>query len=87
MLIGAFHFYAGNLSMITLLQEMLDEGRGITVPPFDCEALADAIISLLKNESLRREMGQRAKEHARLDYTWEGVARKTAQVYKEILKW
>lgn len=44
-------------------REALSEGIGITVPTFDYEALARAIISLLRGGSLREEMGQLAKEH------------------------
>lgn len=67
-------------------QEMLGEGRGITVPAFDYEALANAIISLLRDDSLRDKMGKRAKEHVRLNYTWNSVARKTVEVYKKAIQ-
>jgi len=73
-------------SDIETFQEMLGGGRGITVPAFDYEALADAIISLLQDDPLREEMGQRAKEHVRLSYTWNSVAKKIAQVYGQLIK-
>lgn len=41
-----------------LLPEQVDNNvTGILVPPYDSNALVEAIIRLLKNESLRREMG------------------------------
>ncbi|MBA7502781.1 Glycogen synthase [subsurface metagenome] len=72
-------------SDIEPFREALPEGVGITVPTFDHEALAKVIINLLKNEQLRKEMGQRAKEHVRLNYTWQNVARITAQVYQGVI--
>ncbi len=73
-------------SDIETFQETVGEGRGITVPIFDHEALADAILNLLRNEPLRQEIGQQAKEYVQLNYTWESVAAKTVGVYKSLTK-
>ncbi|MGB9589457.1 MAG: glycosyltransferase family 4 protein, partial [Candidatus Hydrothermia bacterium] len=37
---------------------------GLLVPPFDHEALADAVIELLKDNGLREKLGRRARERA-----------------------
>jgi len=73
-------------SNIETFQELLREARGITIPVFDHKALANAIVTLLKNKSLREEMGQKAKEHVMVNYTWENMAKKTIEIYKIITK-
>jgi phosphatidylinositol alpha-mannosyltransferase len=58
--------------------------EGLLVPPKNEEMLAQALVSLLTNESLRREMGARARLKA-TDYSWEYVTRKVLDYYTEIL--
>lgn len=41
---------------------------GILVPPNDSKALANAIIALMQNERLRRELGARARERIQKEY-------------------
>ena len=61
------------------------EVASIHVPPKDCEALADAIIQLLENEKLAREMGENGRQFVEDIYTWERVAEETERVYKELI--
>jgi phosphatidylinositol alpha-mannosyltransferase len=58
--------------------------EGLLVPPGDKEMLARALISLLTDESLRREMGARGRVKA-LDYSWERVAQRVLQYYIRVL--
>lgn len=52
------------------LTEAIREGEtGLSVPPNDPDATAAAVLSLLNDESRRREMGQRARQSA-LASTW-----------------
>jgi phosphatidyl-myo-inositol alpha-mannosyltransferase len=71
-------------SNIETFRELLGEARGITVPVFDHEAMANAIITSLNNKLMREEMGQKAKEYVKANYTWEKVAKKTIEVYSGI---
>jgi glycosyltransferase involved in cell wall biosynthesis len=73
-------------SDLETFQEMLGQERGILVPVFDHEALAEAIMGLLRNDSLRQQMGERVKEHVRCNYTWENVAKRTLEVYHKMVK-
>jgi glycosyltransferase involved in cell wall biosynthesis len=71
-------------SDIETFRSMLSDGRGLTVPPFDHEALANAIIDLLQNKSQREEMGRRAREYVKANYTWHAVAKKTTEAYAKL---
>ena len=58
--------------------------NGLLVPPRDSEALGRALISLLTDESLRREMGARGRVKA-LEYSWERVAQNVLNYYMMVL--
>lgn len=58
--------------------------EGVLVPPKDANSLAQAIISLLGNESLRAQMGEKGKKKS-ASYCWEHVARKVTDYYTEVL--
>jgi len=60
-----------------------NERTGIIVPPKDVNALAEAIIKLLKNDELRREMGKNAYIKMKEELSWDKIAEKTITVYNE----
>lgn len=67
------------------LPDVVIEGQtGLLVPPADAHSLAEAITSLLKNASLRRNMGQCAQQFAKQDLSWQRIAKKTLKIYQEI---
>jgi phosphatidylinositol alpha-mannosyltransferase len=57
---------------------------GLLVPPGDKEMLARSLLSLLTDESLRREMGARGRVKA-LEYSWERVAQDVLNYYIRVL--
>ncbi|MDY6895332.1 MAG: glycosyltransferase, partial [Thermotogota bacterium] len=59
---------------------------GYVVPPKDSGALADAIIKLLQNDDLRKEMGENAYEKAKEELSWDSIAEKTIEVYKKVVR-
>ena len=64
---------------------MLTHGaEGLLVPPKNEEMLAQALVSLLTNESLRQEMAARARLKAK-EYGWEHIAQKILDYYTRIL--
>ena len=54
--------------------------EGLMVPPRDEQALASALIQLLKDEPLRREMGARGRLKAE-ECSWTNVARRVMEYY------
>ncbi|MCL4303441.1 MAG: glycosyltransferase family 4 protein [Anaerolineae bacterium] len=56
---------------------------GLLVPPADARSLAEAIITLLKDEPLRRKMGQCAQHFAETELSWSHIAQKTLNVYQQ----
>jgi len=58
--------------------------EGLLVPPADKEALARALVSLLTDESLRREMGAKGRLKA-MTYSWERIAQSVLDYYIRVL--
>ncbi len=57
---------------------------GLLVPPGDKEMLVRALLSLLTDESLRREMGARGRAKS-LEYSWELIAQNVLKYYMRVL--
>ena len=57
------------------------EGCGELVWPRDVQGIADAIIRLARDERLRRETGERAKQHIREHYDQKQCAEKVRHLY------
>ena len=64
---------------------MTDGVQGRMVPPKEKEALADALIQLLNDETLRREMGTKGKEKAK-ECDWPNVTRKINEYYMRLVE-
>jgi len=58
---------------------------GIAVTPEDPVELANAIIKLLKDEELRKQMGKNGRKVAVNNYSWDHTAKKTIEVFEKIL--
>lgn len=62
-----------------------EDGTGILVPPADPPALAAAIRQMLSDAAMREKMGQAARRRIEQLFSWEVAARKTVDVYRELL--
>ncbi len=58
--------------------------EGLLVPPKNEEMLAQALVSLMTDEPLRRQMGARGQRKAQ-DYSWEHLAKRVLNYYLRIL--
>ena len=58
--------------------------EGLLVPPREDEILTQALISLLSDESLRQQMGDKGKIKAK-DYNWKNLAQRIVDCYTRIL--
>jgi len=68
------------------LPEAVDDGKtGFIVPPGDPKALAEAIITLLKDPESRKEMGKNAYIKATTEFSWDRIAETTIASYAEII--
>ena len=56
---------------------------GLLVPPRNASALADAVIHLLEDESLRHRLGGQGRRKVLKHYTWETVVARFRQVYEQ----
>jgi phosphatidylinositol alpha-mannosyltransferase len=57
---------------------------GLLVPPADKDNLAKALISLLGDESLRRQMGAQGRAKA-LEHSWERISQRVFDYYVRVL--
>ena len=63
-------------------REVMTPATGVSVPPGDPEALAQAVIGLLEDEERRRVLGAAARELATSEYGWDRVAERLLGIYE-----
>ena len=61
------------------------EVTGLRVPDGDTAAMADAMDRLLTDRGLARTLGDAAREQARREFSWEQVAARVEQVYRDAI--
>jgi len=85
----AFAYTFGKPVVVTdagSLPEVVDQGEtGFVVPPADEQALAAAVVSVLRDREKRCEMGKKAYLKATTDLSWERIAEQTVRVYEEAI--
>jgi len=59
---------------------------GLTVPPGDVTALAQALQTLVTDDELRRTLGEQALERVRRDFTIGRMVEDTVRVYEEAMR-
>jgi glycosyltransferase involved in cell wall biosynthesis len=68
----------------SLTEVVEEEQTGLLAPPQDATAFADSIEHLARDRWLRHEMGQRAVERVRRNFTVDGDVEKTLDVYAHL---
>ena len=64
---------------------IVDGETGFLVPPRDPQALAERLYQLLTQPELCERMGVAARKRVECEFTWETVARRTADLYETVL--
>lgn len=59
---------------------------GMLVPPGDSDALAYALLEVLRNQEKARTLGVKGYRRVLKNFTWEQAARKTLQAYRETMR-
>jgi glycosyltransferase involved in cell wall biosynthesis len=68
------------------LPEMVDDGQtGFLVPPRDEHALAEAIVLLMQNPTMRRQFGENGRRKVNAECAPEVVGRLTLEVYRKAI--
>jgi alpha-maltose-1-phosphate synthase len=66
--------------------EIVHDGEtGFLVPPADIDALHDRLAQLLDNQSLRRRLGENARQDVLERFTWDSVAERCLAAYSDAL--
>jgi glycosyltransferase involved in cell wall biosynthesis len=69
---------------ITGIGDLLREANaGIALSPENASELAQAIVGLLQDEALRRQMGSRGREFALQHLSWDATARELTRAYED----
>jgi glycosyltransferase involved in cell wall biosynthesis len=69
------------------LLDTIEDGRtGFLVPPGDVAALADRLLALLVDDSLRQTVGTAAREAVEREFSWARAVEATIEVYRELLE-
>jgi glycosyltransferase involved in cell wall biosynthesis len=58
---------------------------GLTVPPGDCDALAEALNKLLEDSALRARYGRAARLRVEREFDLEVMGRRTLRLYEEVM--
>lgn len=64
---------------------VINDETGILVPKADSSALCKAICTILKDRSIARRFGRAGRRRVENKFTWDIVAKKTADLYEETL--
>lgn len=63
---------------------VVDGETGFLVPPRDHESMAEALVKLLKDESLRQRMGRAGRVRARRKFSADRMVQDTLRVYERV---
>ncbi len=74
------------MSAVGGFPEVAASGAGRMVPPGDVDALAVALAGLVRDEPARAELAAAARAAAAGPFSWDGTARLTVELYRELLE-
>ena len=65
-------------------EAIADEETGLLVPPNDADAVAEAVLRLLRDDGERERMGAAARRRVETMGTWEDRAMQYQQLIREL---
>jgi len=65
---------------------VLDGKTGLSVPPADSKALADALRRILTDPQLARCLGDGGYEHIQKNYSWPAIIKRLETIYQRVLE-
>jgi len=68
------------------LPEYVDYGKAGTITEPDGKVIAEKLVYLAENSSIRKKLGKNARKRILEKYTWEIQAKKVEEVYKKCIK-
>jgi len=71
-------------SLIPCIKDYLSE-TALLVQPGDSEALANAVLHLLHDRELARELGAKGRRLVETRFTWDVVVHRVEEIYREVL--
>jgi phosphatidylinositol alpha-mannosyltransferase len=71
-------------SDISGYRDVMTTETSVAVPPGDPAALADALVALAEDEPRRVALGAAARELAIDRYSWDDIARRLMQIYRDV---
>ncbi|MDD1721078.1 MAG: glycosyltransferase family 4 protein [Euryarchaeota archaeon] len=72
-------------SAVGAIPELIDERSGVVVPPRDTDALADALIRLLRDKERTTAMGAAARQRVLTRFSWDIVTPRVLDVCRQAL--
>jgi glycosyltransferase involved in cell wall biosynthesis len=67
-------------------RDVMTDETGLLVPPGEPAALAEAVVTLLEDEELRRRLGAAARVVAVERYSWSSIAERLSDVYRLVVE-
>ena len=69
-----------------LSEAVIDGETGLSVPEGDPHATAEAILRLIEDAELRHQLGQRACQRARQEYTWARIVQSYDRLLRQVIQ-
>lgn len=70
----------------TPMQELVDAGAAVGIPPLEVDALARALIGILEGKGRARALGIAGRQYVLDRHTADSMARAHGQLYNEVLR-
>jgi phosphatidylinositol alpha-mannosyltransferase len=63
---------------------VMTDDTGVLFPAGDADALTEALVALFDDEPRRRSLGEKARQVAVENYSWDGIAERLEQIYQDV---